>query len=109
LLDTAVEAAEHHAHRFQTAGLNRIFEEATWDHPLSRRGKQFKIYYVTQVGVRPPTLALFVNDPKLAHFSHVAYLENEIRKRAPLEGTPIRLLVRRARGKDKERRRGGRE
>ncbi len=106
MLDTAVEAAEQHAHRFQTAELNRIFEQATWDHPLSRGGKQFKIYYVTQVGVRPPALALFVNDPRLAHFSHLAYLENEIRKRVPLEGTPIRLLLRKARGTEKQRRRG---
>ncbi|HUU55336.1 MAG TPA: ribosome biogenesis GTPase Der [Armatimonadota bacterium] len=108
LLDTALEVAEQHAYRFQTAELNRIFEEATWDHPLSRKGKQFKIYYVTQVGARPPTLALFVNDTKLAHFSHLAYLGNEIRKRVPLEGTPLRLLLRKARGKDRERRRGGR-
>jgi len=108
LLDTAVEVAEKHSYRFQTAGLNRIFEEATWDHPLSLRGKQLKIYYVTQVGVRPPTLALFVNDPKLAHFSHMAYLENQIRKRVPLEGTPLRLLVRKAQSKDREQRRRGR-
>ncbi|MBN1457886.1 MAG: ribosome biogenesis GTPase Der [Armatimonadetes bacterium] len=105
LLDTAVEVAEQHAYRFQTAELNRLFEEATWDRPLSRKGKQLKIYYVTQVSTRPPTIALFVNEPKLFHFSHMAYLENQIRKRVPLEGTPIRLLLRKARGKDRERRR----
>ena len=104
LLRTAVEAAERHAFRFQTAELNRIFEEATWDHPLSHRGKQLKIYYATQVATGPPTLALFVNDPDLAHFSHVAYLENQIRGRYPLEGTPIRLSIRRAPGKERRRR-----
>jgi GTP-binding protein len=109
LLDTAVEVAEQHAYRFQTAELNRIFEEATWDRPLSRKGKQLKIYYVTQVGTRPPTIALFVNEPKLVHFSHTAYLANQIRKRVPLEGTPIRLLLRKARGKDRERRREARK
>ncbi len=103
LLDTTIEVAEQHAHRFQTAALNRIFEEATWDHPLSLRGKQLKIYYVAQVDVRPPTLALQVNDPKLMHFSHRAYLENELRKRVPLEGTTIRFLVRKSRDRKARR------
>ncbi len=103
LMDTAVEAAEHHSFRFQTAELNRVFEQATWEHPLSRKGKQLRIYYATQVSARPPTLALFVNDPELAHFSHLAYLENQIRAQVPLQGTPIRLLVRKARGKERRR------
>jgi GTP-binding protein len=106
LLDTALDVAEQHAFRFQTAELNRIFEEATWEHPLSRKGRQLRIYYVTQVKVRPPSLALFVNDPELVHFSHRAYLENQIRRRVPLEGTPIRLLIRRAHARDRERKRG---
>ncbi len=105
LMNTVVEVAEQHSYRFQTAELNRMFEEATWEHPLSRKGKQLKIYYVTQVGTRPPTLALFVNDPELMHFSHLAYLENQIRKRVALQGTPLRLIVREAKGKP---RRGGR-
>jgi len=105
LMDTAVEVAEQHAHRFQTAELNRIMEEATWDRPLSRRGKQLKVYYATQVGTRPPTLALFLNDPELMHFSHLAYLENQIRKRVPLQGTPLKMLLRRSKGRDRERRR----
>jgi GTP-binding protein len=105
LMDTAVEVAEQHAFRFQTAELNRMLEEATWEHPLSRKGKQLKIYYVTQVGIRPPTLVLFVNDPDLMHFSHLAYLENQIRKRVPLQGTPLRLLVRKAKGKERQRER----
>jgi len=104
LLRTAVEAAERHAFRFQTAEINRILEEATWDRPLSRRGRQLKVYYATQVAVRPPTLALFVNDPELVHFSHFAYLQNQIRARFPLEGTPLRLSVRKARGKERRKR-----
>ncbi len=103
LLDTAVEAAEQHVFRFQTSELNRLLEKATWDHPLSRRGKQLKIYYATQVAVKPPTLALFVNDPSLAHFSHLAYLENRIRARFPLEGTPIRLSLRKSKGRDRSK------
>lgn len=105
LVQTAVEAAERHAFRFQTAELNRIFEEATWDRPLSRRGRQVKIYYTTQVAIRPPTLALFVNDPELVHFSHFAFLENQLRARFPLEGTPIRLSVRKARGRERRKKR----
>ena len=105
LLQVAVNAAEQHAFRFPTAELNRIFEEATWERPMSRKGKQFKIYYVTQVGVKPPTVALFVNDPDLAHFSHVRYLENQIRARVALEGTPIRFLLRRAHQRDRRARR----
>lgn len=101
LLDATLQAAEQHAFRFQTAALNRIIEEATWRRPLSRRGRALKVYYATQVGTRPPTLALFVNDPELMHFSHLAYLENQIRARAPLEGTPIRLLLRRAHRRDR--------
>jgi len=96
LLETAVSAAEQHAFRFPTAELNRILEEATWQRPLSYRGRQLKIYYAAQVGTRPPTLALFVNSPEAAHFSHLSYLENQIRARVPLQGTPIRLLLRRA-------------
>ncbi len=101
LMDTAIEVAEQHAYRFQTAELNRMLEEATWDRPLSRKGKQLKVYYATQVSTRPPTLVLFVNDPELMHFSHLAYLENQIRKRVPLQGTPLRLVVRRATGREK--------
>ena len=107
LLDTVMEAVEQHSFRFQTAELNRLIEEATWQRPLSRRGRALKIYYATQVSTRPPTFALFVNDPELAHFSHVSYLQNQIRARVPLEGTPLRLLVRKASGKER-RERGGR-
>jgi len=104
LMDAAIEVAEQHAFRFQTADLNRIFREATSDHPLSRKGKQLKIYYATQVGTRPPTLALFLNDPDLAHFSHLAYLENRIRAQVPLQGTPIRLLLRKAHRRERRNR-----
>ena len=102
LLETAVAAAEQHAFRFQTAELNRIFEEATWERPLSRKGKPLKVYYATQVSTRPPTIVLFVNDPELMHFSYLAYLQNQIRARVLLTGTPIRLLVRESRGRPRE-------
>ena len=105
LLETAVGAAEQHAFRFQTAELNRVLEEATWEHPLSRKGKPLRIYYVTQVSTQPPTLVLFVSDSELMHFSQLAYLENRIRAHVPLTGTPLRMLVRESRGRPRERKR----
>lgn len=104
LLETAVAASERHSFRFQTADLNRILEEATYEHPLSRKGRELKIYYGTQVAIRPPTVVLFVNHRELMHFSHLAYLENQIRARVPLEGTPLRLLTRESRGRERRKR-----
>lgn len=99
LLDLVLEVADHHSFRFQTAELNRMLEEATYRRPMSRKGKDVKIYYGTQVTTRPPTIALFMNDPELMHFSQRAYLENQIRARVPLEGTPIRFSLRRSKGR----------
>jgi len=99
LLDTVLEVADHHSFRFQTAELNRLLEEATYRRPMSRKGREVKIYYATQVTTRPPTLALFMNDPELLHFSQRAYLENQIRARVPLVGTPIRLSLRKSKGR----------
>jgi len=114
LLSTVAEVSEQHAMRIPTAELNRLISEAQFEHPVSRRGKQLKIYYTTQVHVKPPTFVLFVNDPELVHFSTERYLENQIRKRFSLEGTPIRIKVRESSGKEaeegkpRERRRRGR-
>jgi len=102
LLNTVVEISEQHAMRIQTSELNRLISEATFEHPTSRRGKQLKIYYATQVAVKPPTFVLFVNSTELVHFSTERYLENKIRERFSLEGTPIRLKVRESTGKEAE-------
>ena len=102
LLNTAIEISEQHAMRIQTSELNRLIAEATFDRPVSRRGRQLKIYYSTQVSVKPPTFVLFVNDPELVHFSTERYLENKIRERFSLEGTPIRIKVRESTGKEVE-------
>ncbi len=103
LLDTVLEVADNHNFRFQTSELNRLIEEATYRRPLSRKGREVKIYYATQVTTRPPTIALFINNPELMHFSHVAYIENQLREKYPLEGTPMRLSLRKSKGKhDKE-------
>jgi GTP-binding protein len=102
LLQTVIEVGEQHAMRIPTAELNRLISEAVFERPASRRGRLLKIYYATQVAVQPPTIVLFVNDPELLHFSTERYLENQIRKRFSLEGTPLRLKVKESTGKEAE-------
>ena len=58
------------------------------------KGRYLKIYYMTQIGVRPPTFVCFCNSKQLFHFSYQRYLENQIRETFGLEGTPIRLILR---------------
>jgi len=96
ILDTAIESANNHAMRLSTGELNRIMRDAVDSHPLTQKGKQFKIYYATMPVVRPPTIVLFVNDVNMFHFSYKRYLENQLRKAYPYEGTPIRIFARRA-------------
>jgi GTP-binding protein len=100
LLTTVAEVAEQHAMRVPTSELNRVLAEAVFDRPMSRRGKQLKIYYGTQARVKPPTFILFVNDTELMHFSAERYIENQLRKRFTLEGTPIRMIIRESTGKE---------
>jgi len=95
-VDTALDAASNHSLRIPTGELNRLIQEAFDARPYARRGKELKIKYATMGEVKPPTIVLFVNDPELAHFSYVRYLENRIRKEYSYEGTPIRLIVRKA-------------
>ncbi len=94
ILDMAVTIAEERKKRIPTSILNGAIQEAFVNHPPpSARGRALKLLYVTQAGVEPPTFVLFVNEPKLAHFSYVRYLENEIRARWGFEGTPIRIVL----------------
>lgn len=99
VVDTALEAAEAHAHRISTGELNRLIHDAVDARPYSRKGKMLKIYYATMPAVKPPTIVLFVNHTEIVHFSYLRYLENAVRKQFPLEGTPIRFEVREATGK----------
>ena len=62
--------------------------------PPSDKGKRLKIYYMTQVGIRPPTFVMFVNDANLIHFSYIRFIENRLREAFSFEGTPIRIVVR---------------
>ncbi|MEN6520385.1 MAG: ribosome biogenesis GTPase Der [Armatimonadota bacterium] len=99
-VDTAVEVTANHARRIPTGEINRIIQDAVDDNPLARKGKQLKVKYATMPAVKPPTIILFVNDTELVHFSYIRYLENQIRKVYGYEGTPIRIIPRRA---EKER------
>lgn len=98
ILDTAIQAAQNHAMRLSTGEINRIIHDAVDEHPLSQKGKQLKVYYATMPSVKPPTVIVFVNDPEMFHFSYQRYLENQIRKVYPFEGTPIRIFARKAEG-----------
>lgn len=83
------------AMRITTGMLNNVLSDATSRvQPPTDKGKRLKIYYMTQIGVRPPTFVCFCNDAALFHFSYQRYLENQIRNVFGLEGTPIRLYIR---------------
>ncbi|NLM47007.1 MAG: ribosome biogenesis GTPase Der [Firmicutes bacterium] len=95
--------ASQHALRIKTSRLNELLADAmAVVPPPTQKGRQLKIYYLTQTKVKPPTFALFVNEPELAHFSYLRYLENKLRETYGFEGTPIRIVVRK-RGKKGER------
>ncbi|MCR4842605.1 MAG: ribosome biogenesis GTPase Der [Eubacterium sp.] len=95
LFDTIDAVAQNCAMRIATGVLNEIIVEAVaMQQPPQDKGKRLKIFYATQVSVKPPTFVLFVNDRKLMHFSYSRYLENRIRETFGFEGTPIRILVR---------------
>ena len=88
--------------RIQTGVLNEIIQEAcVMQQPPSDKGHMLKIYYATQVAVKPPTFVLFVNSKELMHFSYSRYLENRIRDSFGFKGTPLRIIVR-ERGEDKK-------
>lgn len=89
------------AFRAQTGMLNDIVNDAVaMAQPPSDKGKRLKIYYITQVSVKPPTFTVFVNDLELMHFSYKRYLENCLRQSFGFDGTPIRIIVRENRNGD---------
>lgn len=96
LFDLIKSVSNQHAMRISTGMVNDIINEAVlMNHPAISGGRRLKILYTTQVSVKPPTFALFVNDPEILHFSYQRYLENQLRKSFGFEGTPIRFLIRR--------------
>ncbi|MDE5872470.1 MAG: ribosome biogenesis GTPase Der [Lachnospiraceae bacterium] len=86
---------ENHSLRISTGVVNEIVTEAVaLNQPPSDKGKRLRIYYVTQVSVKPPTFVIFVNDKELMHFSYTRYLENKIREAFGFRGTPLKFIIR---------------
>lgn len=100
VMNAVFRAVENWNFRIGTGVLNRLIQDAMFEKPISRHGKVIRVYYTTQAETCPPTFVMFSNQPDLMHFSYLRYLENQIRERFPLEGTPIRLVVRSSREKD---------
>ncbi len=96
ILDLVDTAAAEHKRRVSTAVINEVLEDALRWHspPTSRQGKQGKIYYGTQVSSQPPTIALFVNDPKRFNDNYRRYIDRQFREQLGFKGTPIRLVWR---------------
>ena len=85
----------NHAMRIETGVVNEIMAEAVaLQQPPSDKGKRLKLYYITQVSVKPPTFVIFVNDKQLMHFSYTRYIENKIREAFEFKGTPLRFIIR---------------
>ncbi|MCM1126517.1 MAG: ribosome biogenesis GTPase Der [Lachnospiraceae bacterium] len=81
--------------RISTGVLNEIMSEAVaLQQPPSDKGKRLRLYYITQVGVKPPTFVIFVNDKELMHFSYTRYIENQIREAFGFKGTPLKFIIR---------------
>ena len=95
LFDTIDAVIENQTLRIQTGVLNEILSEAVaLQQPPSDKGRRLKIFYMTQVAVKPPTFVIFVNDKELMHFSYVRYLENQIRNAFGFRGTPLKFIIR---------------
>lgn len=93
---------ENHSLRIGTGVLNEILSEAVaMKQPPSDKGKRLRLYYITQVSVKPPTFVIFINDKELTHFSYTRYIENRIRESFGFRGTPIRFIYRERKDKDR--------
>ena len=86
---------ENQSMRIATGVLNEILAEAVaMQQPPSDKGRRLKIFYMTQISVKPPTFVVFVNDKKLVHYSYTRYIENQIRNAFGFRGTPLRFIIR---------------
>ena len=94
--------SENHAMRVSTGVLNEIMTEAVaLQQPPTDKGRRLKLFYITQVAVKPPTFVIFVNDKELMHFSYTRYIENQIRETFGFRGTPLRFIIRERNEKEK--------
>ncbi|MEW6516590.1 MAG: ribosome biogenesis GTPase Der [candidate division FCPU426 bacterium] len=95
LLDTVLSVDAMHALRIKTSLLNRTLQDIIHQHPApTQRGRVLRIKYISQTGVRPPSFALFVNDPRRMHFAYLRHIKNGLRARFGLEGTPLIVMLR---------------
>ena len=102
LFETLDAVIENQSLRVQTGVLNEILSEAVaLQQPPSDKGRRLKIFYMTQVAVKPPTFVIFVNDKKLMHFSYTRYLENKIRDTFGFGGTSLKFIIRERKEKEK--------
>ncbi|TVQ17406.1 MAG: ribosome biogenesis GTPase Der [Leptolyngbya sp. DLM2.Bin15] len=105
ILELVDRAAEQHQRRVSTSVINEVLEDAARWHspPTTRQGRQGRIYYGTQVTSQPPSIALFVNDPKLFGNNYQRYIERKFRESLGFAGTPVRLLWRGKKMREMER------
>ncbi|MFB2919140.1 MULTISPECIES: ribosome biogenesis GTPase Der [Aerosakkonema] len=96
ILELVDSASESHKRRVSTSVINEVIEEAVRWHspPVTRQGRQGKLYYGTQVSTQPPSIALFVNDPDRFNDNYRRYIESQFRKQLGFKGTPLRLFWR---------------
>ena len=101
LFDMIDMVIENQNLRVQTGVLNEIMTEAVaLQQPPSDKGKRLRLYYITQVSVKPPTFVIFVNDKELMHFSYTRYLENKIRDAFGFRGTSLKFIIRERKEKE---------
>ena len=95
LYETIDAVIENTTLRVSTGVLNEIMSEAVaMQQPPADKGKRLRLYYITQVSVKPPTFVIFVNDKELMHFSYTRYIENQIRNAFGFKGTPLKFIIR---------------
>jgi GTP-binding protein len=95
LPEMILQASENQSRRIQSSVLNDVLNEALLVTPTPTvNGKRLRIYYMTQVAIKPPTFVVFVNDPDLLHFSYERFLINQLRDTFDFTGTPIHLIAR---------------
>ena len=103
LFDEIEKVIENQNKRIGTGVLNEIMMEATvLQQPPSDKGRRLKLFYVTQVAVKPPTFVIFVNNKELMHFSYTRYIENKFREAFGFEGTSLKFIIR-ERNEDKDK------
>ena len=101
LFETIDMVIQNQSMRVATGVLNEIMAEAVaLQQPPSDKGKRLRLYYITQVAVKPPTFVIFVNDKELMHFSYTRYLENKIRDTFGFKGTSLKFIIRERKEKD---------